>query len=88
MDVLTARENVATLFAAMCCPTTFSRSKTVAEGSSLKLATDTAWTIYRAKHRDIDEADRRRCLLERHLQDRKACIGDPEEPSGYGVAYL
>jgi hypothetical protein len=27
-----------------------------------------AWTVYLATHRDVDAADGRRCLLERHLQ--------------------
>jgi hypothetical protein len=31
---------------------------------------DTVWSLFRAKHRDVDAADSRRCLLERHLQGR------------------
>jgi hypothetical protein len=36
----------------------------------LRKAVDTAWTVYLATHRDVDVADGRRCLLERHLQRR------------------
>jgi hypothetical protein len=36
----------------------------------LRKAVDTAWTVYLATHRDIDVADGRRCLLERHLHGR------------------
>ena len=36
----------------------------------LRKAVDTAWTAYLATHRDVDVADGRRCLLERHLQGR------------------
>ena len=56
---------------------------------SLRTAVDTAWSIYLAKHRDIDAADNRRCLLERHLQGRwEACERDAEELAGVGIAYL
>ncbi|TKV80559.1 hypothetical protein FDV58_16665 [Bradyrhizobium elkanii] len=52
------------------------------------MATDAAWTIYCATQRDIDESDRRRSLLERHLRGRKVCEDDPEELTGHGIAYL
>jgi hypothetical protein len=56
---------------------------------SVRSAVDTAWSIYRAKHRDINAADSRRCLLERHLQGRlEAREGDAEELAGVGIAYL
>ena len=43
-------------------------------------AVHTAWTIYVATHRDVDIADGRQCLLERHLQGRlEASQGETEE---------
>lgn len=33
-------------------------------------AVDTVWSLYRAKRRDVDAGDSRRCLLRRHLQGR------------------
>jgi hypothetical protein len=36
----------------------------------LRTAVHTVWSLYLAKHRDVDAADTRRCLLERHLQKR------------------
>jgi hypothetical protein len=36
----------------------------------LKIAAETAWTMYRSRHPDVDSQDDRRCLLERHLQRR------------------
>ncbi|GIQ75505.1 hypothetical protein BraRD5C2_39460 [Bradyrhizobium sp. RD5-C2] len=56
--------------------------------TALKMATDAAWTIYRTTHRGIDESDRRRCLLERHLRGQKVCERDSEELTGHGIAYL
>lgn len=29
---------------------------------SLRTAVDTVWSLFRAKHRDVDAADSRRCL--------------------------
>jgi hypothetical protein len=55
----------------------------------LRNATETAWTVYRAQHPDVDAFDSRRCLLERHLQLRwEAHEGDTEELAGFGIAYL
>ena len=55
----------------------------------LRQAVDTAWTVYRATHSDVDELDERRCLLERHLQRRwKARENDAEELICAGLAYL
>jgi hypothetical protein len=52
-------------------------------------AIDTAWFVYRAKHRGVDAADSRRCLLERHLRRRReAREGDAEELTAIGIAYL
>ena len=56
---------------------------------SVRTAVDSAWSVYRARHRDIDPADARRCLLERHLQRRwEAHEGDAEDLMGFGVGYL
>jgi len=55
----------------------------------LRKAVDTAWSIYLATHSDVDAADGRRCLLERHLQSRwEACENDSEELACFGLAYL
>jgi hypothetical protein len=55
----------------------------------LRTAIDTAWCVYRATHHDVDIADSRRCLLERHLQTRReARESDAEELTGFGIAYL
>jgi len=49
----------------------------------------TAWAVYLATHDDVDAADQRRCLLERHLQRRWAAReNDVEEPAHSSVAYL
>jgi hypothetical protein len=56
---------------------------------TLRNAVDMAWTIYLATHREVDVADDRRCLLERHLQGRlEASQGDAEELTCSGLAYL
>jgi hypothetical protein len=55
----------------------------------LRKAVDTAWTIYVATHREVDAADGRRCLLERHLQGRlEASYGETVELTCSGLAYL
>jgi hypothetical protein len=55
----------------------------------LRTAVDAAWLVYRARHRHVDAADSRRCLLERHLQGRwEARESDAEELTGFGIAYL
>jgi hypothetical protein len=55
----------------------------------LRKAVDTAWTVYLATHRDVDAADGRRCLLERHLRGRaEASQSDTEELTCSGLAYL
>lgn len=55
----------------------------------LRTAVLTVWSLYRAKHRDVDASDPRRCLLERHLQGRwEARVSDAEELTGFGLAYL
>jgi hypothetical protein len=55
----------------------------------LKNATETAWTVYRARFPDVDAFDSRRCLLERHLlRRREERESDPEELASFGIAYL
>ena len=55
----------------------------------LRKAVDTAWTAYLATHRDVDVADGRRCLLERHLQRRlEAGQSESEVLTCSGLAYL
>ncbi|MDH2354545.1 hypothetical protein QCM77_27190 [Bradyrhizobium sp. SSUT18] len=60
----------------------------------LRTAVDIAWSVYRARHRHVDAADSRRCLLERHLQGRWEARGSDaeelmgEELLGFGIAYL
>jgi hypothetical protein len=51
-------------------------------------AVDTAWAVYLATHRDVDAADSRRCLLERHLQGRFEAAQGTEELTCSGLAYL
>jgi hypothetical protein len=55
----------------------------------LKNAAETAWSVYRARHPEVDAHDSRRCLLERHLHSRsEARESDTEELAGFGIAYL
>lgn len=55
----------------------------------LNNAAETAWTVYRARHPDIDARDSRRCLLEHYLQRRgEERESDTEELTGFGIAYL
>jgi hypothetical protein len=55
----------------------------------LRKAIDTAWSVYRARRRDVDAADGRRCLLERHLQRTWEALGcDAEELTSLGIVYL
>ena len=55
----------------------------------LKMAAETAWTVYRSRHPDVDSGDDRRCLLQRHLQRRwEERRSDSEELASFGVAYL
>jgi hypothetical protein len=57
--------------------------------NSLRTAVDTAWYVFRATHEGVDAADRRRCLLERHLYGRpEAHEGDVEVLANFGLAYL
>jgi len=61
----------------------------MADDVPLKLAVDTAWSVYRTTHQGIDAADSRRCLLERHLRGRwQAREEDVEELASFGIAYL
>jgi hypothetical protein len=55
----------------------------------VRQAVETAWSVYRATHDSINEADSRRCLLERHLHGRwEARESDVEELASFGLAYL
>ncbi|MBR0806785.1 hypothetical protein [Bradyrhizobium japonicum] len=55
----------------------------------LKMAAETAWTVYRSRRPDIDSRDDRRCLLQRHLQRRREeRRSDSEELASFGIAYL
>jgi hypothetical protein len=54
----------------------------------LRKAVDTAWTVYLATHRDVDVADGRRCLLERHLQRRLPGQNEIEALACSGLAFL
>ena len=50
---------------------------------SLRTAVHMVWS------RDVDAADSRRCLLQRHLQGRwEARVSEAEELTGFGLAYL
>jgi hypothetical protein len=61
----------------------------MADEVPLPKAVDTAWTVYLATHRDVDVADGRRCLLERHLQQRlEAGQSETEVLACSGLAYL
>jgi hypothetical protein len=40
----------------------------MADEAPLRTVVSTTWAVYLATHRDVDAADSRRCLLERHLQ--------------------
>ena len=61
----------------------------MAEEDLLRQAVETAWSINRAAHDDVHELDERRCLLERHLQQRwRAGEQDPEELTCAGLAFL
>ena len=51
----------------------------MADEDLLRQAVDTAWSVYRATHNEVHGSDERRCLLERHLQQRwKAGENDTE----------
>jgi hypothetical protein len=55
----------------------------------LRQAVTTAWTVYLATHDDVDAADSRRCLLERHLQRKwESAQNNAEELVCSGLAYL
>jgi hypothetical protein len=55
----------------------------------LRNAIETAWTVYLATHSDVDAADDRRCLLERHMQGRlESNQSEAEELTCSALAYL
>jgi len=56
---------------------------------ALRTAVETAWSISCATYEGVDAADKRRCLLERHLHGRcEARKEDVEELASFGLAYL
>ncbi|MDI3563987.1 hypothetical protein [Bradyrhizobium sp. Arg816] len=57
---------------------------------TVKRAADAAWSIFRATRPGVDGSDSRRCLLERHLQQRRGEERESgsEELTGFGLAYL
>lgn len=58
-------------------------------GDEVRKAAHAAWTVYLARHRDVDAQDGRRCMLERHLQGRsEARHTNAEELTCSGLAYL
>ncbi|WP_426435429.1 hypothetical protein [Bradyrhizobium genosp. P] len=61
----------------------------MAQDTAIRMAVDTAWTVYCATHEGVGAADGRRCLLERHLNGRaEAREGDVEELASFRLAYL
>ncbi|MDH2348523.1 MULTISPECIES: hypothetical protein [unclassified Bradyrhizobium] len=61
----------------------------MAEDPTLRRAVDTAWTLYLSMHDDVDPADGRRCLLERHLQrSRETREIDADKLTYTGINYL
>ena len=62
----------------------------MADTVALRIAAETAgWSIFRATHDDVDDADSRRCLLEPHLQGRcEAREEEVKELASLGFAYL
>jgi hypothetical protein len=55
----------------------------------LRIAVNRAWTIYLATRSDVDEADQRRCTLERYLNEKwRSGENDPEELTCCGLSYL
>jgi hypothetical protein len=56
---------------------------------AVRRAAETAWTVYRAAHPDVDTQDSRRCLLERYLyRRREERENDTDELTSFGIAYL
>ncbi|MEZ0219902.1 hypothetical protein AB8B21_17400 [Tardiphaga sp. 866_E4_N2_1] len=56
---------------------------------AVRRAAETAWTVYRAAHPDVDTQDSRRCLLERYLhRSGETRESDTEELASFGIAHL
>jgi DNA gyrase inhibitor GyrI len=56
---------------------------------AVRRAAETAWTVYRSTHPDVDTQDSRRCLLERYLHRRpEALESDIEELASFALAHL
>ncbi|NLS71604.1 hypothetical protein E3H11_22320 [Bradyrhizobium brasilense] len=61
----------------------------MADEVTVRRAAETAWTVYRAAHPDVDVHDSRRCLLERYLHRRREeRESDAEDLASFGIAYL
>jgi hypothetical protein len=61
----------------------------MADEAPLRTLVAETWAVYLATHRDVDAADSRRCLLERHLQRKwQNSQGDAEALVCSGLAYL
>jgi hypothetical protein len=59
------------------------------DDAPLRTVVATTWAVYLATHRDVDAADSRRCLLERHLQWKwQNSRTDAEGLVCSGLAYL
>jgi hypothetical protein len=61
----------------------------MADEAPLSTVVARTWAVYLATHRDVDAADSRRCLLERHL--RRKWENSRSESEGLvcsGLAYL
>ena len=85
----TAREKQETLLTELPAIGSVAGSVKMVDDVVLKNATETAWTVYRARHPHVGARDSRRCLLERHLHRRwEERDSDTEELASLGIAYL
>jgi hypothetical protein len=85
---LADREKQETFAPCLCCTSDpLSGSSSMVEDAPLRTVVARTWAVYVATHRDVDAADSRRCLLERHLQ-RKWKNSDAEGLVCSGLAYL
>jgi hypothetical protein len=63
----------------------FSSEPNMVDDVPLRTAVHTVWSLYLAKHRDVDAADSRHCLLQGRWEAR---VSDADELTGFGLAYL
>jgi hypothetical protein len=68
----------------------FSSEPNMVDDVPLRTAVHTVWSLYLAKHRGVDAADTRRCLLSVICRKKigEARVSDAEELTGFGLAYL